>query len=85
MIDWSQCPDVESVPGRCSGQPVVKRTRLTVDAILNNADPDAAPRKSRPRFSRASRLSRCGAFSLLPDAELQREFVINRRCATVAA
>jgi uncharacterized protein (DUF433 family) len=38
MIDWSRCPDVESVPGRCSGQPVVKGTRLTVDAILNNAE-----------------------------------------------
>ena len=37
-IDWTNCPDVESVPGRCSGQPVVKGTRLTVDAILNNAD-----------------------------------------------
>lgn len=37
-IDWTACPDVESVPGRCSGQPVVKGTRLTVDAILNNAD-----------------------------------------------
>ena len=38
MIDWSQCPDVESVPGRCSGAWVVKDTRLTVDAILNNAE-----------------------------------------------
>jgi uncharacterized protein (DUF433 family) len=38
LIDWTNCPDVESVPGRCSGQPVVKGTRLTVDAILNNAD-----------------------------------------------
>jgi uncharacterized protein (DUF433 family) len=37
-IDWSQCPDVESVPDRCSGAWVVKGTRLTVDAILNNAE-----------------------------------------------
>jgi uncharacterized protein (DUF433 family) len=36
--DWSQCPEVESVPGRCGGAWVVKGTRLTVDAILNNAD-----------------------------------------------
>jgi uncharacterized protein (DUF433 family) len=42
MIDWTNCPDVESVPGRCGGQPVVKGTRLTVDAILNNAD-DCTP------------------------------------------
>jgi uncharacterized protein (DUF433 family) len=38
MIDWTNCPDVESVPGRCSGAWVVKDTRLTVDAILNNAE-----------------------------------------------
>ena len=38
QVDWTNCPDVESVPGRCSGQPVVKGTRLTVDAILNNAE-----------------------------------------------
>jgi len=37
VIDWSRCPDVESVPGRCGGQPVVKDTRLTVHAIINNA------------------------------------------------
>jgi uncharacterized protein (DUF433 family) len=37
MIDWSHCPDVESVPGRCSGQPVVKGTRIPVEAILANA------------------------------------------------
>jgi uncharacterized protein (DUF433 family) len=36
-IDWTNCPDAESVPGRCSGAWVVKGTRLTVDAILNNA------------------------------------------------
>jgi uncharacterized protein (DUF433 family) len=37
MIDWSQCADVESVPGRCSGQPVVKGTRVLVQGILDNA------------------------------------------------
>ena len=36
-IDWSQCEDVESVPGRCSGAWVVKGTRLTVQGILDNA------------------------------------------------
>jgi uncharacterized protein (DUF433 family) len=38
MIDWSQCEDVESVPDRCGGQPVVKGTRLPVQAILDNAE-----------------------------------------------
>ena len=36
-LDWSQCPEVESVPGRCSGAWVVKETRVTVQGILDNA------------------------------------------------
>jgi uncharacterized protein (DUF433 family) len=39
VIDWSQCPDVESVPGRCSGQWVVKDSRVIVEScILGNAE-----------------------------------------------
>jgi uncharacterized protein (DUF433 family) len=37
MIDWTRCPEVESVPGRCGGQPVVKGTRVLVQGILDNA------------------------------------------------
>ena len=37
MIDWTNCPDVESVPGRCSGAWVVKDSRVMVHGILNNA------------------------------------------------
>jgi uncharacterized protein (DUF433 family) len=37
-IDWTQCPDVESVPGRCSGAWVVKGTRILVEGILENAE-----------------------------------------------
>ena len=37
-IDWTHCPDVESVPGRCSGAWVVKGTRILVDGILENAE-----------------------------------------------
>jgi uncharacterized protein (DUF433 family) len=38
MIDWSRCPDVESVPGRCSGAWVVKDSRVIVEScILGNA------------------------------------------------
>ena len=36
-IDWSQCPDVESIPGRCSGAWCVKGTRIMVQGILDNA------------------------------------------------
>jgi uncharacterized protein (DUF433 family) len=36
-IDWSQCPDVESVPDRMSGVWVVKGTRVQAQAVLDNA------------------------------------------------
>src|ERR1700757_4162670 len=37
MIDWTRCPDVESVPGRCGGAWVVKDSCVMVHGILNNA------------------------------------------------
>ena len=38
MIDWSKCPDVESVPDRCGGAWVVKGSRVMVECILDNAE-----------------------------------------------
>ena len=37
-LDWSQCPAVESVPGRCSGAWVFKDTRLPVVIIFENLE-----------------------------------------------
>ena len=36
MIDWSQCPAVESVPGKVSGAWVFKGTRLPIKALFDN-------------------------------------------------
>ncbi len=49
-LDWSDCPLVEIIPGKVSGAPLLKNTRLRVDAITGNYDafrdeglsPDAA-------------------------------------------
>lgn len=38
QLDWSKCPDVESMPGRLSGQWVVRHTRIPVQAVLDNAE-----------------------------------------------
>ncbi len=37
-IDWSACPDVECVPGRVSGQPVVVGTRILAQGVVDNAE-----------------------------------------------
>lgn len=35
-LDWSQCPVLESVPGKVSGAWVFRGTRVPVSAILKN-------------------------------------------------
>lgn len=35
-IDWSKCDLVEIVPGKVSGQPVLKGTRMPVNTIVDN-------------------------------------------------
>jgi len=37
-IDWSECTLVETKPGVQSGAPVLRGTRMPVDAILDNFD-----------------------------------------------
>ena len=36
MTDWSNCPAVESVPGRLSGAWVFTKTRVPVSALFGN-------------------------------------------------
>lgn len=35
-LDWSQCPAVESVPGKRSGAWVFRGTRMPVSAVFEN-------------------------------------------------
>ena len=37
-LDWSQCPAVESVPGKVSGAWVFKDTRMPVSAVFENLE-----------------------------------------------
>jgi uncharacterized protein (DUF433 family) len=38
-IDWSSCPEVERSPGKVSGVPILKRTRVQADGIwINHAE-----------------------------------------------
>ena len=40
-LDWSQCPAVESVPGKRSGAWVFKDTRMPVAAVFENLESGA--------------------------------------------
>jgi len=37
-LDWSQCPAVESIPGKVSGAWVFKGTRLPVATVFENLE-----------------------------------------------
>jgi uncharacterized protein (DUF433 family) len=37
-LDWSQCPAVESVPGKVSGAWVFRGTRIPVVAVFENLE-----------------------------------------------
>jgi uncharacterized protein (DUF433 family) len=37
-LDWSQCPAVESVPGKMSGAWVFRGTRMPVSAVFENLE-----------------------------------------------
>jgi len=37
-LDWSQCPAVESIPGKVSGTWVFKGTRLPVATVIENLE-----------------------------------------------
>jgi len=41
MLDWSECPAVESVPGKVSGAWVLQGTRMPVSAIFVNLEAGA--------------------------------------------
>ncbi len=38
MIDWSQCPAVESIPGKVSGAWVFRGTRMPVQTVFDNLE-----------------------------------------------
>ena len=41
MLDWSQCPAVERVPGKVSGAWLFKGTRVPVKALFENFEDGA--------------------------------------------
>jgi uncharacterized protein (DUF433 family) len=38
VVDWTQCELIEQVPGKVSGRPIVRGTRILPDAIVDSYD-----------------------------------------------
>ena len=41
LLDWSQCPAVESIPGKVRGAWVLRNTRMPVATIFENLEAGA--------------------------------------------
>jgi uncharacterized protein (DUF433 family) len=54
-LDWSQCPAVESIPGKVSGAWVFRGTRVPVSAIFENlkTSPIEEVLEKLPRYARS--------------------------------
>ena len=50
QLDWSQCPAVESVPGRVSGAWVFKGTRMPVQTVFLNLEAGMSPQEITEEF-----------------------------------
>ena len=51
ILDWSQCPAVESVPGKVSGAWVFKDTRMPVATVFENLEAGLSVEEVMEEFS----------------------------------
>ena len=49
-LDWSQCPAVESIPGKVSGAWVFKGTRMPVQTVFLNLEAGMSPQEITEEF-----------------------------------
>jgi uncharacterized protein (DUF433 family) len=50
-LDWSQCPAVESIPGKVSGAWVFKDTRMPVSIVFENLEAGLTVEEVMEEFS----------------------------------
>jgi len=60
VIDWTDCENVERVPGKVSGRPIVRGTRILADTVVEDAELGSSPEEIHENYPE------------LPVAEIQR-------------
>jgi len=50
MIDWMECSEIEAVPGKVGGRPVIKGTRIEPDLVLVEAEYGRSPEQTHADF-----------------------------------
>ena len=56
-MDWKDCPDVERIPGKVSGQWIIKGTRILADGVIDNAEQGMTPDELVPRAGSSDSVS----------------------------
>ena len=49
-MNWSDCPVVETIPGKVSGVPLVKDSRVPAQTIIDNFDDGFSPEEIAEEF-----------------------------------
>ena len=65
-IDWEACPEVEAVPGKMGGRPVIKGTRIEPDTVLAYEDHGCTAEQTHADYPTLSveTISKIRAFAL---------------------
>lgn len=50
VVDWSGCPIVEVVPGKVSGVPIIRGSRVPADQVIENHDAGESPEEIAYNF-----------------------------------
>ena len=90
-LDWSDCPLIEIVPGKVGGAPLLKNTRLPVEAITGNygafrdegLSPDAAIAETLDCYPEAGLEASVPFSTIAPNIDFRRslEGSVRRRCS----
>jgi len=71
-IDWSECDEIESVPGKMSGQPVLKGTRVLADTLVESFESGSTLEEIHENYPH---LSKDEIRKVIAFYERQRQFV----------
>ena len=71
-LDWSQCPAVESIPGRVSGAWVLRGTRTPVQLLFENLEAGMSIEEVIEQFCRPRCDLLAAFFSLGPVQKVKR-------------
>jgi uncharacterized protein (DUF433 family) len=70
MIDWTECAEVEMVPGKVGGRPVIRGTRIEPELVLVEAEFGRTPEETHADFPTLSLQTIC---ALREFAEKQKQ------------